>query len=284
MKFRIFIRSVLTLALILTASRLCLAQCGGTTTTTTLPCPPDSVKVGPTCVDKYEASVWQIAPSNTALVSKVQAGTATLADLTNGGATQLSLSPSCAPGFPANFAPNGQWTPVSGSSPPSPGVYAVSISGVLPSACITWFQASQACRLSGKRLARNDEWQNAAASTPDPGSTPGGNDCNTRSGGPANTGSRANCKSNWGAFDMVGNVWEWVADWGDSANACTNWPASFGSDLSCVGGPGSGFSNLPGALIRGGGWDFGAGAGVFAVDALSNPSDSSGGLGFRCAR
>src|SRR5439155_23741349 len=187
-------------------------------------CPPDSVKVGPTCVDKYEASVWQIAPSNTTLVSKVQAGTATLSDLTGGGATQLSPSQSCSPGFPTNFPADGNWTPVSGSSPPSPGVYAVSVAGVLPTACITWFRANQACLLSGKRLVRNKEWQGAAAGTPDPGSTPGGNDCNTASNaGPANTGSRANCKSSWGTFDMVGNVWEWAADWADRAISCTDW-------------------------------------------------------------
>jgi len=250
-------------------------------------CPPDSVSVGPTCVDKYEASVWQISPSKTALISKVQAGTATLTDLTNGGATQLrsSNSPFCDdPLFPANFPENGQWTPVSGSSPPSPGVYAVSISGVPPSACITWFQAIQACLLSGKRLTRNDDWQDAAAGTPDPGATPGGNDCNTNAGGRAITGSRVNCKSNSGAFDMVGNVGEWVADWGELPNGCTNWPASFGSDFSCVGGPGSSFSNLPGAWIRGGYWGDGAGAGVFAVDGIGGPSNSDNGLGFRCAR
>jgi hypothetical protein len=28
----------------------------------TLRCSPDSVKVGTVCVDKYEASVWQIPP------------------------------------------------------------------------------------------------------------------------------------------------------------------------------------------------------------------------------
>ena len=238
-------------------------------------CPPDSVKVGPTCVDKYEASVWQIDASNTTLIGKVQAGTATLSDLNGGGAIQVSPSSSCSPAFPSTFPATGNWTMP---------LYAVSVAGVHPTACVTWFQAEQTCALSGQRLVTNQEWQVAAAGTPDPGGTPGSNDCNTNSVGPANTGSRTNCKSNWGAFDMVGNVWEWVADWGDLANACTNWPASFGSDLSCVGGPGSGFSNLPGALIRGGGWDFGAGAGVFAVDALSNPSDSSGGLGFRCAR
>ena len=47
-------------------------------------CPADSVKVGNVCVDKYEASVWEIPPSNTALIKKVQQGTATLADLTAG--------------------------------------------------------------------------------------------------------------------------------------------------------------------------------------------------------
>src|SRR5437016_4332553 len=62
----------------------------------------------------------------------------------------------------------------------------------------------------------------AAAGTPDPGVNPGGSECNTNSAGPSTTGSRANCKSNWGAFDMVGNVSERVADWGDLANGCTN--------------------------------------------------------------
>src|SRR5436309_2445374 len=54
-----------------------------------LACPPDSVLIGTTCVDAYEASVWQIAPSNAALVKKVQAGKVTMADLTGGGATPL---------------------------------------------------------------------------------------------------------------------------------------------------------------------------------------------------
>src|SRR5215470_12948755 len=93
----------------------------------TLRCPPDSVKVGNVCVDTYEASVWQIPPTNIVLVKLVQSGRATLADLTSGGATQLSPASSCAPGYPANFPDDGNWTPVAGTSPPSPGVYAVSI-------------------------------------------------------------------------------------------------------------------------------------------------------------
>jgi formylglycine-generating enzyme required for sulfatase activity len=245
------------------------------------------VKVGNVCIDTYEASVWQIPPSNIALVKLVQAGKATLANLTAGGATQLStswgLSCSGTP-YPANFPSDGNWTPVPGSSPPSPGVYAVSIPGVLPTACTTWFQANQACALSGKRLVRNGEWQRAAAGTPDAGVSPGANDCNTNSGNPSNTGSRTNCKSAWGVFDMVGNAEEWVEDWGDLADNCTTWSPAFGSDLSCVGGPGSSYSNLPGAWLRGSAWGGNIYAGVFAVDGRFDPSFSSSGTGFRCAR
>ena len=51
----------------------------------TLRCAPDSAKVGDACIGRYEGSVWQIPPSNTALVKKVLSGRATLADLTSGG-------------------------------------------------------------------------------------------------------------------------------------------------------------------------------------------------------
>ena len=105
----------------------------------TLKCPPDSVKGGNTCIDTYEASVWQIPPSNTSLVKKVQAGKATLADLTGGGATQLAPAATCAgPGdYGSNFPNTGNWTPVLGSNPPSPGVYASSGgAGVGP--CRSW--------------------------------------------------------------------------------------------------------------------------------------------------
>jgi len=124
----------------------------------TLKCPPDSVKVGPVCVDKHEGSVWQIPPSNTSLVKLVQAGKATLADLTAGGAAELGCIPGSQTPYPASFPANGNWT--------AP-VYAASVAGVLPSTCISWFQAEQACALSNKRLVTNQEWQRAASGTPD---------------------------------------------------------------------------------------------------------------------
>ena len=95
--------------------------------------------------------------------------------------------------------------------------------------------------------------------------------------------------SRWGIEDMVGNVWELVEDWADLNNTgCTDWTSQTGitgGDLSCFGGDSSSaFAHIPGALIRGGNWSFGSGAGVFAVDSFSDPSLSSNGIGFRCAR
>ena len=249
-------------------------------------CAPDSVKVGNVCVDRYEESVWQIPLENTLLLRLVRAGKATLADLTAGGATQLSPSPSCSPGYPANFPQSGQWTPVLGSNPPSPGVFAVSIPGVFPSACISWFAAAQACRLSDKRLITNLEWQDAAAGTPDPGTDDGTTDCDVNSPGPVSAGSRSKCKSSWGAFDMVGNLDEWLAEWvNNSEGFCTDSTTAFGfgtSDFVCFSGDGS--SHIPAPLRRGGFWFGPLGSGVFAHGSNVKPSESFNFTGFRCVR
>jgi len=247
------------------------------------PCSRDAVRVGTTCVDKYEASVWDIPAAHKGLIRRVQEGKITLADLLAGGATQYGAAStsSCTGGeYPSSFPVDGNWT--------AP-LYAVSIPGVLPSTCISWFQAEQACALSGKSLLTNQQWQRAAAGTPDPGTDDGSTDCNiSTAGSPVNTGSRSACVSNWGVWDMVGNVWEWVGNWGDFANnGCTDWTAGggiAGQDLSCLGGDGSTPpARLPGALIRGGDWDEGEQAGVFAVSGDRPPSNTNQFIGFRCA-
>ena len=96
------------------------------------------------------------------------------------------------------------------------------------------------------------------------------------------TGWRGNCHSNWGACEMVGNVLEWVADWGALATDCTSWSSDYGTDYSCLGGNDA--VHLPGALIRNGGWLDGTSAGVFAVLGNRDPSHRGIGLEFRCAR
>jgi formylglycine-generating enzyme required for sulfatase activity len=241
-------------------------------------CKPDAVKAGSVCMDTYEASVWQVpatnpgGKSNKGLIAKIQNGTVKLADLTNGGATQISSSTSCTPAFPVTFPANGQWT--------AP-LYAVSIPGVHPTACVTWFQAQQACGNSRKRLPSNAEWQLAVGGTPDAGSDNGTTDCKTNSVGDAvDTGSRSSCKSYWGAFDMVGNVWEWVSDWVPRSTTCGSWSGS--GDGQCLAGAET--TGEPGALSRGGSFDNGTYAGPLAVLGVTRPSDSDPGIGFRCAR
>jgi formylglycine-generating enzyme required for sulfatase activity len=247
-------------------------------------CPMDSVRVGDTCIDKYEASVWQVPDptgANRSLVNKLQKGRATLADLTAAGATQLgcTFAPWNHTAYPPTFPDNGNWT--------AP-VYAASVAGVRPSMCITWFQAEQACALSNKRLPTNQEWQRAAAGTPDPGD-PDDNatQCEVGLDGGFTdvvaTGSRSACKSSWGTFDMVGNAHEWVADWVPlSQTFCPYWDV-FSDDLMCLSGVNPTFE-APGALVRGGDWRDNTGAGVFAVQGDIPVTGNALFLGFRCAR
>ncbi|MFN8543482.1 MAG: hypothetical protein U0807_04670 [Candidatus Binatia bacterium] len=174
------------------ACQLQTATVGGTTPPQPAVCAPDSVRAGAPCVDKYEASVWDIPAGNTVLIQKVKDGTATLADLTGGGATQIGATDgpptyACTPSYPATFPWDGNY-----SAP----LYAASIAGVKPSACITAFQAEVACELSGKRLLTNGEWVAAATGTPDTDTDNGTTDCNTNAPGagvnaPVNTGSRS---------------------------------------------------------------------------------------------
>ena len=107
----------------------------------------------------------------------------------------------------------------------------------------------------------------------------------------------------YGAYDMVGDVWEWVADWGqygqisqasyvvwgDGTYTNAAWPAGYPANgtWNVAGRSWNGVgwvSGMPAALVRGGSWDSGANAGVFAFYAYNGPSVVSSTVGFRCGR
>lgn len=231
-------------------------------------CANDAVVAGTVCMDKYEASVWQVPDptgANKGLVKRIMKGQATEADLTAAGATQLGT-------VTDDYDPctdNGQTS--------CTDVFAVSLLGVTPSAGITWFQAQEACANAGKRLPTSAEWQVGANGTPD------GAPCNVASGGVAATGTAAGCVSARGAFDMVGNLWEWVADWVPRSTNCAGWD-TFSNDYMCLSGADT-TAYGPGALQRGGPYSVGVGtAGPLAVFGRNGPSVSSHTFGFRCAR
>jgi len=240
-------------------------------------CAPDAVVAGTVCLDRYEASVWRVpdpTTTNASLVRRIQLGKATEDDLTAGGATQLGTASD-------DFAPctdDGQNC--------ADDIYAVSLPSVLPAAFITWFQAQEACANSGKRLPTNAEWQVGANGTPDPGVDDHATTCNSaNTGATTPTGSRSGCVSARGAFDMVGNLAEWVADWVPLSTQCPGW-GSFSNDLMCLSGA-SETDTSPGALIRGG-FFFGDGAsganGPLAVIGSVAATRSQNIFGFRCAR
>jgi len=238
-----------------------------------LTCGPDSVPAGTVCLDQFEATVWRVpnpAATNANLVSKIRLGTATVNDLTAGGATQLGTTTD-------NYAPcaaNGENC--------ADDIYAVSLPLAIPAATITWFQAEEACANAGKRLPTSAEWQVGASGTPDAGPDNGTTDCNSNAGSVTLTGARKNCESARGAFDMVGNLDEWVADWVPLSTTCSNW-GGLSDDLMCLFGASSAAVS-PGALLRGGDFRSRTAAGPLAVVASGGSFNSRNFIGFRCAR
>jgi hypothetical protein len=216
-------------------------------------CAADALLIGGVCIDRYEASVWSNPPGSPSM------------------GTQYGVS-------------DGAYPCTRDGQDCRQRIYARSLAGVVPSAEITWLQAQQACANVGKRLLINAEWQRAVAGTPDTGGADDGSTtCVTNGGTVQETGSRTGCVSKWGTYDMVGNLWEWVADWMPVSDACPGW-GSFSDDDMCLAGVDRS-ATFPAALIRGGGAGFGAAAGPLAVRAdFAGPGSFAGVIGFRCAR
>jgi len=232
----------------------------------------EMVKVGDFWVDRYEmsivdAAVWSSGSCNGAGGKQYGAGTSD--------------------DYPTSFPDSAKVTGAASR------LYACSRSGTVPSRMMTWFQAAAACTFAGKHLCTNGEWQAAAFGTPDDSVS-----CNISTSAAEKAGSRTGCVSQSGAYDMVGNLWEWVDLWGQAGKSwmssdgqkATPWPSSeYGGDatynIDGRASAGSGWVNgSPAAARRGGYWATGPGAGVFAVYLGNGPSTWSTGIGARCCR
>lgn len=181
----------------------------------------------------------------------------------------------------------------------------VSKPDAVPWRFISQSQAMTACAKAGKRLPSEEEWYQASLGTPDRAGDWGEADCHVDSNWseqPGKTGSSPECISSSGAYDMVGNVWEWVkAEIQDGIYKGMEMPASgYISEVDMKGVPVRTVEAVPDpnynkdylwikdsglrAMARGGYWDNKSDAGVYAMYLVSPGSYAGTGVGFRCVK
>lgn len=227
------------------------------------------------CIDKYEASCWN-------------------SDGTFNTTSNTSTWNS------------GTWT----DSALEANAYANSSEGKYPWVYIDQTEARTACSNAGKHLCTDKEWLAAVnikgqvynlpaeitdctineATDCDWASAPGGGDA-------CITGSKTDCVSSEGVYDMVGNVREWTNETVDVTTPASGsgwkyinttdmtWSTSSSADDGTYGKDGCYFpSASPSgrAVSRGGYWGGGADAGPFCTILLYDPTLTHYYIGFRC--
>jgi formylglycine-generating enzyme required for sulfatase activity/serine/threonine protein kinase len=237
--------------------------------------PPHQVALSPYCIDKYEVSVEQYKACSDE-GKCLRAGTTNLwEDMRE--PEQKAYDPLCNAREPVERAKH-------------------------PINCVDWEMANRYCKQQGKRLPTEAEWEFAARG-PDGRKYPWGDDppsasllnaCGTEcmawgrkagikveamymedDGFPATApvGSFPKGASRYGVEDVVGNVWEWVADWyGPYENV---------EEVRDPKGPEQGTLRV----IRGGAWNGSSPGWVRPAFRYRDvPTKRSHGIGFRCAK
>lgn len=180
----------------------------------------------------------------------------------------------------------------------------VSVLGKVPWRYISQNQAAIACAKAGKRLPTNEEWLQAAYGTSDLATEWSSDDCHIDSNWPSQpgeTGYGENCVSASGAYDMIGNVWEWVDglvedgkfmgkelpedgyiiaidDKAMPVQTDNNPEELYFNDYFWIKTKGNR------SIARGGSWNNQSEAGQYSIYAVSAPSAASAGVGFRCVK